>query len=210
MSSIKSKVKKVKVVKKKIENEKEEFVNKEIPSTYYLAIDVGRINLGYAIYDGENIGFNVLNVEKQINEKTKMEFGEKTSKIEVLNKWVNHLCKQYNFTKVYIEQQVINNVGAMVIQSILETLFYIKGIPCHEFAATNKFKYLNPQYDTKKKEHKKISIEYAKNILKHHNIDLVDFNKFPKKDDISDAICMTFMTFREDRNEINLIKEYLQ
>ena len=204
MSTIKKTVKKVKIVRKKIP------IEKEIFTQYYLAIDVGKINLGYAIYNGENIGFNVLNVEKQIIEKTKNEFGEKTSKIEVLNKWVNHLCKQYNFSKVYIEQQVINNVSAMVIQSILETLFYIKGIPCREFPAANKFKYLNPQYDTKKKEHKKISIEYAKNILKHHGIELDDFEKFPKKDDISDAICMAFMTFREDRNEISLIKEYLQ
>lgn len=198
-------VKKVKVVKKKVVVK-----NEEIPGQYYLAIDVGKVNLGYAIYDGENIGFNVLNVEKQINESTRNEFGEKTSKIEVLNKWVNHLCNQYNFAKVYIEQQVINNVGAMVIQSILETLFYTKGIPCHEFAAANKFKYLNPQYDTKKKEHKKISIEYAKNILKHHNIELDEFEKFPKKDDISDAICMSFMTYREDRKEITLIKKYIQ
>lgn len=204
-STTKKIVKKVKVVKKKIAVKKE-----EIPAQYYLAIDVGKVNLGYAIYDGENIGFNVLNVEKQINESTRNEFGEKTSKIEVLNKWVNHLCTQYNFAKVYIEQQVINNVGAMVIQSILETLFYTKGIPCHEFAAANKFKYLNPQYDTKKKEHKKISIEYAKNILKHHNIELDDFEKFPKKDDISDAICMSFMTYREDRKEVALIKKYLQ
>ena len=204
MSTIKKTVKKVKIVRKKIP------IEKEISTQYYLAIDVGKINLGYAIYNGENIGFNVLNVEKQIIEKTKNEFGEKTSKIEVLNKWVNHLCKQYNFSKVYIEQQVINNVSAMVIQSILETLFYIKGIPCCEFPAANKFKYLNPQYDTKKKEHKKISIEYAKNILKHHDIELDDFEKFPKKDDISDAICMAFMTFREDRNEMSLIKEYLQ
>lgn len=204
-STTKKVVKKVKVVKKKVAVKKE-----EIPGQYYLAIDVGKVNLGYAIYDGENIGFNVLNVEKQINESTRNEFGEKTSKIEVLNKWVNHLCNQYNFAKVYIEQQVINNVGAMVIQSILETLFYTKGIPCHEFAAVNKFKYLNPQYDTKKKEHKKISIEYAKNILKHHNIELDEFEKFPKKDDISDAICMSFMTYREDRKEITLIKKYLQ
>lgn len=204
MSVVKKTVKKVKVAKKKIA------VKKDIPNQYYLAIDVGKINLGYAIYDGENIGFNILNVEKQINDNIKNEFGEKTSKIEVLNKWVNHLCAQYNFAKVYIEQQIINNVGAMVIQTILETLFYMKGIPCHEFPAANKFKYLNPQYDTKKKEHKKISVVYARCILIHHGIELIDFEKFPKKDDISDAICMAFMTFREDRNEITLIKKYLQ
>lgn len=179
-------------------------------SEYYLAIDVGKVNMGYAIYDGSNIGFNVLNIEKNISKESSKTQSAKYCKIEVLDKWFDHILKQYNIKKVIIEQQVIGNVAATIIQSIIETICYMRKIECVEFAAADKFKYLNPQYDTKKREHKKIATQYAKNILQNHDISLTTFNKFPKKDDISDAICMSFMTYQEDQKDVDKIIRFLK
>ena len=176
---------------------------------YYLAIDVGKVNMGYAIYDGESFGFNVFSIEDHISKDNK-DKPTKYYKIEVLDKWITNLLKQYNIVKVIIEQQVINNVGATIIQTIIESLFFVRNIPVEEYPAINKFKYLHPQYDSKKKEHKKISTQYAKNIISHHGYALDNFNKFKKKDDISDATCMVFMTWWEDRNDRDMILRYLK
>ena len=61
----------------------------------------------------------------------------------------------------------------------------------------NKFRYLNPEYNSKKKEHKKIVQTYAKTILKTYGYSLNYFNQFSKKDDISDAMCMAVFSWYE-------------
>ena len=176
---------------------------------YYLAIDVGKRNMGFCIYNGVDFGYSILDIEEQIPSNVRTKYGAKGSKIVLLSQFINSICDGYKIQKVVIEQQVSKNVEAMIIQTIIETLFINKGIVVREFAPIDKFKYLNPQYDSKKKEHKKISIEYAKNILNHHNLTSEEFTKFSKKDDISDAICMAFMEYHEDNNTRDIIYEYL-
>lgn len=176
---------------------------------YYLAIDIGKVNMGYAVYDGKTFGYSIFNLNENITPKMKKIYGEKMSRIIVLNQFVSSLINMFPIKKVILEQQVKRNTEAVIIQTILETIFFTQNIEVVEFAPINKFKYLNPDYDSKRKEHKKISANYAQRILFKHNMNIDEFNEFKKKDDISDAICMVFMEFYEDKGERELIKSFL-
>ena len=57
-----------------------------------------------------------------------------------------------------------------------------------------KFKYTEVEYDSKKKEHKRLSIRFAlKLLMKWFPSRVNDFQMFGKKDDIADALVMAFM-----------------
>lgn len=161
-----------------------------------LAIDIGIKNLGYAIYEELDLKFGLFN----INQQSKLI--KPIDRIRTVTEFINKILSKYNITKLVIEQQVSRNVICLELQYTLMTLGVVNNIEVLLFKPNLKFKYLNPTYNTKRKEHKKLSIQYASNIIKHLGYSLDYFNSFKKRDDISDAICMSLMSYYDDTSLI--------
>jgi len=175
--------------------------NKEI---WTLAIDVGRRNMGFAIYDRHTIKFGLFDIEQQI--KIDNIKGDAPSKrVKVLLKWFKNLIKNYHIVEVVVEKQVERNGVAMQIENILLTLACENNIHFKIYDPKNKFQYIPIEFISKIKEHKKISIHYALNIIYNLNQSLEYFIIFDKKDDISDAICMAVMSRELDENVIRYL-----
>lgn len=175
--------------------------NKEI---WTLAIDVGRRNMGFAIYDRHTIKFGLFDIEQQI--KIDNIKGDAPSKrVKVLLKWFKNLIKNYHIVEVVVEKQVKQNGVAMQIENILLTLACENDIHFKIYDPKNKFQYIPIEFISKIKEHKKISIHYALNIIYNLNQSLEYFITFDKKDDISDAICMAVMSRELDENVIRYL-----
>lgn len=158
-----------------------------------LAIDVGKKNMGFAIYDRHSIKFGLFNIEEQIKiDKIK---GDAPSKrIKTLLKWFKNLIKEYHIVELVVEKQVKVNGIAMQIENVLLTLACENDIHFKIYDPKNKFQYIPIEFVSEKKEHKKISIHYAFNIIYNLGQNLDYFATFDKKDDISDAICMAVMS----------------
>ncbi|MCQ2976280.1 MAG: hypothetical protein MJ211_15880 [Bacteroidales bacterium] len=104
---------------------------------------------------------------------------------------------------VVIEQQVITNSVAMTIQSAITMFYLTEGINVKLYNPKEKFKIDNLK-KFKGKEHKQLSISYARNILEKTNLkQLSDFEHYTKKDDIADALCMALFTYLNDENKIS-------
>jgi hypothetical protein len=191
--------------KSKSDSEKSELDSKP----YTLAIDVGSVNLGYALYNGTNISLNILNIDDKIK-SYKFEKGTEINvkRVKILNDWFNDLLNFYDIKTVVIEKQVKNNVKCMLIQSALITLVTVHDIKFKSYDPKNKFRYEKIEFDSKKKEHKKISIHYAYNILVNMNLSTDEFIQFKKKDDISDALCMAVMINESDERVKWLINDH--
>jgi hypothetical protein len=218
----------------------------------YLAIDIGKKNLGWCIYsnavnvdnddnvlnsddnvDVDNtvndinisnndinipddnhihgiiINYGLYDISEHIDKKDVKQHGTVVARNRVLVNWLNNLIDEHNINKLIVEKQVISNVTAKSLESCIMTVALMKNIECVIYDPKNKFKYLNPTYNSKKKEHKVIATNYALSILKYHEASTNEFNLLPKKDDVSDAICMAFMTYYEDNNKGVDIKKYL-
>jgi Holliday junction resolvasome RuvABC endonuclease subunit len=163
-----------------------------------LAIDIGKKNLGWCLYKDGQITYGLYNTESQISSKDIKQHGQTVCRLAVLTKWLKHFIHREKPTKLVVEKQVISNVVAKQLEASILTVAMLFRIECMTYDPKNKFKYLNQTYDSKKKEHKKIAIQYATKILNKFGNDLEEFNKYDKQDDISDAICMAYMTYTED------------
>lgn len=171
-----------------------------------LSIDIGKKNLGYTIYrnlnkhskessnENENIfKFGLFNITQKIKQKKLNENIE--GRNQVLIRWLNRQRKKYNITKIVVEKQVINNVVAMCIESCILTFALMYKLEFLVFDPKNKFTFTGDQYNSKKKEHKKLAIKYAINTIKNIDESLLEiFNQYEKQDDISDSIVMALMT----------------
>jgi len=187
------------------------FVTKGIYSNNYkisinqwtLAIDVGKKNLGYALYNGNVFKFDLFNIQEQIENNFKRNEGDMPSKrVKVLLKWFKNLINKYNIVELVVEKQVKLNGIAMQIENVLLTLACENNIHFKIYDPKNKFQYIPIEFRSEKKEHKKISIHYAWNILYNYGLNMNHFMNFKKKDDISDSICMALMSRETDENLI--------
>lgn len=150
---------------------------------FYIAIDIGIKHFAYCkIEDKQNdtcfLSFNLIEINK----------GNK------INDLINFINSNY-CEALIIEQQVKNNVEAMIIQNILMTICILKNINYVLFNPKLKFNYIEGN-DVKLsyRQRKNKSIEYAKTYLnKFHKEILKEFEKFDKKDDVADAIVMAVM-----------------
>lgn len=157
-----------------------------------LSIDIGKKNLGYSIYDGTNLEFGIFNITQHIKKYKLKEniLGRNT----VLINWLNELNNKHNINKIIVEKQVIRNVVAMCIQSCIISYALMNSIEVLTFDPKNKFTFTGDNYNSKTKEHKKIVIKYATNLISKLYPDKLEyFNQFTKQDDISDSIIMNFM-----------------
>ena len=156
----------------------------------YLSIDIGIKNLGYAIYDADynDLEFGMFNIEAHMNKNIEVV----TERCRVIKQFFNHLNVE-SFDAIIIERQVNKNITAMSLMYAIanEALNYTSNVII--FAPLLKFKTFGIKYSTKSKEHKKLSVNIALNLLQTHFPDLVDiFKAFKKKDDIADSINQLF------------------
>lgn len=157
-----------------------------------LSIDVGKKNLGYSIYDGTDLEFGIFNITQQIKLLKLKEniLGRNT----VLINWLTELNTKHNINKIIVEKQVINNVVAMCIQSCIIAYALMNSIEVFTFDPKNKFTFTGDNYNSKTKEHKKLVVKYATNLIsKLYPDKIYYFDQYPKQDDISDSILMNFM-----------------
>jgi hypothetical protein len=197
-------------------------MNNKINKTFnefksYLSIDVGRRNLGFSVLNTLNFNFNFgiydLSERKFLRNKDKTRRQKANKKtlnyiITSLNEFLNIIFKKYKITVLIIEKQVKRNTAALNIMWIIIEYCLINNCEVIIFNAGDKFKYENISYDSKHKEHKKICVRYAKNILKFNCLDEKIIDNYRKKDDISDSICMLFIVvYSNDINKINGCKK---
>lgn len=171
-----------------------------------LAIDIGYNNLGYCVHNTDLFEFGLCNITKEIREKNLKE--NVHTRNMILFELLDKLVKDYDVGKIVVEQQVNNNVIAMCLQSGVSMYCLAKNLHYTNFPARCKFTFTGEtKYDSKKKEHKKMSIGYAKNIINNINKEkLEQFNKLYKKDDAADAICMALIASDFDKK---LLKEIM-
>ena len=117
------------------------------------------------------------------------------------------ISQKYNceyFDYIIIEKQVPNNENAMCLMYSIYTMGtnYVRSPEYIKiFDPKLKFTTLCLSYDTKNKNHKKLSIELANKVLTNMNfIKLKDiFDKHNKKDDIADTINQAIVwLYKED------------
>jgi len=197
--------------KNKVVSQKDYITPNLYPSDYSLnlnvwtlAIDVGKKNMGFAIYDRHSIKFGLFNIEEQIK-IDKLRGDAPSKRVKVLLKWFKNLIKEYHIVELVVEKQVKYNGVAMQLENVLLTLACENDIHFKIYDPKNKFQYIPIEFVSEKKEHKKISIHYAFNIIYNLGQNLDYFASFTKKDDISDAICMAVMSREPDEETIKYL-----
>lgn len=160
----------------------------------FIAVDIGVKHFAYCVINDNKIDFNIIELSKNNNDiiNDLIEFIEK------------RLCLHF---VLIIEQQVINNVKAMIIQNILMTICKLKNIDYVLFNPKLKFNYIEGEkIKLSYKQRKNKSIDYARIYLNkfHKEQNMLDiFEQFDKKDDVADAVVMAVMyKMNMDKNKI--------
>lgn len=179
-------------------------------NNWVLAIDVGKRNLGFCLFNGLDIKFDIFNSEDYLTRKVVMNWGGMVfARAKIFADFMEKLFKKFNIVEVVIEKQVQKNTVAKSIEACLGTISIVHNVKVKIYDPKNKFTYLCPKYDSKRKEHKKIVQGYARSILKTFGYDTNYFDNFPKKDDISDAMCMAVFTWLENNNLGDFVADLL-
>ena len=152
-------------------------------SHYILAIDPGRENLGWCLYDKSmnDFKFNIFNI------------GKPSHGVLTVEHVINRICiffdsLPYKPYKVIIERQVQVNTQALELMYALAMYVKLMNIPLCIFDPKLKFTLIDQTYDTRNKNHKKLSIRLARGLLSYKQQEELDI--YDKKDDIADAINM--------------------
>lgn len=185
---------------------KEEAIKEEAIKEYTISIDIGVKNFAYAlgtklkdkkevVYPKDSPPFNPY---MDIITFDVVDFRERSTPMDIMREisiLFKELFEKYNIKSekclIYIERQVPQNTKAFGIMYGLIGLF--RGFGFYNMIVYDpKKKFPNIEYDSKSKEHKKISVEWANSYLKDNSqVELYDkFTKYTKKDDISDCINM--------------------
>lgn len=171
----------------------------------YIAVDIGVKHFAYAVLEKfKVIDFDIIELNKNNNKL-----------INDLIKWFNTF---ENVKTVIIEQQVKNNIKALIIQNIIITICKLKDVDYYVFNPKLKFKLMGENMKMKEskipkgkayKERKQRSIDYVLMYLNKYNlIDLkLKFMRFIKKDDVADALNMGLM-YMYDLDSKKIIEIY--
>ena len=159
----------------------------------YIAVDIGVKHFAYAVInnkeqssldpqgDNDISDFNIIELNKNNN--------------VLINDLIKWFKKFKNVKTVIIEQQVKNNVKALIIQNIIMTICKLKGIDYYVFNPKLKFKLMGESMKLNYKERKQKSIDYI--IMYFNKYNLIEmklkFMRFIKKDDVADALNMGLM-----------------
>ena len=176
-------------------------------STYFfsrrkmLSIDLGTINLGYAVLSGEELDFGLLTLGRTNNS---------VERVNNLYSSIEPIVKKYGIAHLVVEQQVRQNPAAM--QLMYSLLGMVKGMGINQitvFPAREKFIKLKIPYTTDHKEHKKLSILIAETLIEKKYPHLIQkFREFKKKDDISDALLMLYLSHASPEELTKLSDEF--
>lgn len=186
-----------------------------------LSIDLGVDNLGYAV-----VSYNKHPMNKGIHEKIAfedidLEYGlynidahvKKTHDVVLgrctaLQTFFNNIALKYvSIDAIIIERQVATNTCAMELMYAAASQALILTDNVVIFDPKLKFTKINVDYETKNKAHKRLSIQFAKQLLTNkfpENINLLDNSK--KKDDMADAINQLFI-WMIDNQVLNCSKD---
>lgn len=163
-----------------------------------IAFDIGTKHLAYcALHDDQHMGF-----EDFKTENIKFDIIDISAKLPInrLKKLKESLDSLPEPGLVVIEQQVSTNIVAMTLQSAITMYYLVKDVPVQFYNPKDKFK-IDGYKNFKGKEHKQVSISYARNILEKKNKELLTkFESYKKKDDIADALCMALFVLIDDDN----------
>ena len=166
---------------------------------HILSIDIGIKNLGYSIISFNKLGkkdltdlhieFDIFDISKHLKKRGDIV----SSRCEALLVLFNQLFNKYTtFQTIIIERQVNRNVMAMELMYAITMALKLlndETCPIVIFDPKDKFLKLGLTYETKNKAHKKQSIRYAQTLINKVWTDKIEhFNKFDKKDDVSDAL----------------------
>lgn len=176
--------------------------------SYILSIDIGIHNLGYSIMNTNmsNINFGIFDLDKHIQKSSK---NIVLDRIKYISMFIKQIFDKLNITKVIIERQVNNNTMAMELMYCIASTCYQYCSDIVIFDPKLKFTKLRINYDTKNKNHKKLSIKIMRNyITKYYPKYLDKFNSYDKQDDIADSLFMLLININEDNiTELNKILE---
>jgi len=159
----------------------------------FLSIDIGIKNLGFAIYyqigsEATAFDFGLYNINDNIKYRTNSKTNVVTERCKSIKRFFESLeIKSYE--AIIIERQVVNNsIACYLMYSIAtEALNYTNNVII--FTPAEKFKTFGIPYSTTNKQHKRLSITLASNLITKHFPKMIHkFNTFEKKDDIADAI----------------------
>ena len=144
-----------------------------------LSLDIGTKNFGYALISKSSLKFGVFAIGSNIKKR-----------YDILSDFLTKVIKENNVEYVVIEKQVnVNTVGMCIMYmlfSICSTILDSSHVDL--FVPLQKFKVLKLPYNTYRKQHKKQSIEYARNLISHrYPTEIQEFDKLCKKDDVADA-----------------------
>ena len=141
-----------------------------------LSLDIGTKNFGYALLSKSSLKFGVFAIGSNIKKR-----------YDILSDFLTKVIKENNVEYVVIEKQVhVNTVGMCIMYmlfSICSTILDSSHVDL--FVPLQKFKVLKLPYNTYRKQHKKQSIEYARNLISHrYPTEIQEFDKLCKKDDV--------------------------
>lgn len=158
----------------------------------FIAVDIGVKHFAYCVINNDEIDFNIIELSKNNN--------------DIINDLIEfiEIYSSFHFVLI-IEQQVINNVKAMIIQNILMTICKLKNINYVLFNPKLKFNYIEGEkIKLSYKQRKNKSIDYARIYLNKFHKNMLDiFEQFDKKDDVADAIVMAVMyKLNMDKNKV--------
>jgi len=169
-----------------------------------ISIDIGKkyLAFSYLNYEDDSTTFGFMNFKKSSVLKDK------------INHIVKHLEDFKNLKFIIVEQQFNNNVSCMCIMYAIITFAAVNRISYEIFKPSIKFTYFNIKYDSKNKNHKKLSVSMVKVVMKQtqkQNYKL--FKKLDKQDDIADSFLMLIISANKlNKNnyneEIELLNNY--
>lgn len=165
----------------------------------YIAVDIGVKHFAYAVFEkieGTMSQSSLGAIKNKIIDFDIIELNKKYN--DLINDLIEWFKEFNNLKTVIIEQQVKNNVKALIIQNIIITICKLKGVDYYVFNPKLKFKLMGESNKGMKmnyKERKQRSIDYVLMYFNKYNlIDLkLKFMRFIKKDDVADALNMGLM-----------------
>lgn len=168
-----------------------------------LTIDIGIKNLAIAYALKEEQNLKIIDIDLfTLNGKNPIEIilELKIIFMNIFNKYPNENWK------IYIEKQINKNVKAFgIMYGILGIISNLNNFIIELFDPINKFSNINVEYNSNKKEHKKLSIEMAKTrLIKYEEYNILSkLDHFNKKDDISDCINMIYTIVYNNKDLIS-------